>query len=81
MVLIFKTGEALLAETYSSSGVQDAENNERHWTHRMVGRDWRLRGASCCVHCGGSKHAAEKDPMAAPLMLFVCGGQHQQLLP
>lgn len=50
MVVFVLTGETLPAEVaYSSSGVQDGENYERHWTHRMVGRDWRLRGASCCV--------------------------------
>lgn len=50
LMVIVETGEALLAETAcSSSGVQDGKYIERHWTHRMVGRDWRLRGASCCV--------------------------------
>ena len=50
VVVFVEIGEALLAEAaYSGSGVQDGEYDERHWTHRMVGRDWRLRGAFCCV--------------------------------
>lgn len=82
-MVIFKPGEALPAEiAYSVRASKMAKTTNvtgpTGWSDVTGG--YAVLPA-VCVHCGGSKHAAEEDLTATPLMLFVCREQHQQLPP